>query len=188
MGVSITEKHVDVPVIQTVEKIVEVPHVQVVEKVIEVPMVGETIQGSHQVVHVPLPPVRQQAPAEHVTEHVVGPDLPAEQGAAVHQAAASPPPVTHAAPVHTMVAPVTHVAPVHTMVAPVAQAPVAVGGSVSIPAVATTGGGSVSVVQQSGGSVAQVAAEPVAHMMPATTHMMGAPAVTYAAPPTTYVQ
>merc|ERR1719263_2212448 len=95
--VSITHKHVDVPVIQTVEKIVdvpvvkqvdvphvttvekvvEVPHVQVVEKVVEVPMAGETIQGSHQVIHVPLAPVRHQAPAEHVPEHSIGPDLPA---------------------------------------------------------------------------------------------------------------
>merc|ERR1711981_1350295 len=118
--VSITHKHVDVPVIQTVEKIVdvpvvkqvdvphvttiekvvEVPHVQVVEKVVEVPMAGETIQGQQHTVNVPLPPVRHQAPPEHVTETVVGPDLPAEHGGQVVHSA--PPPVTMAAPVTTI--------------------------------------------------------------------------------------
>merc|ERR1719329_1572298 len=117
--VSITEKHVDVPVVQTVEKIVdvpvvkqvdvphittiekvvEVPHVQVVEKVVEVPMAGETIQGRQTAVNIPLPAMRQQAPAETVTEMVVGPDLPAEHGGQTVQVQQPPPqPVTYAAP------------------------------------------------------------------------------------------
>merc|ERR550537_2010511 len=73
-------KQVDVPHVTTVEKVVEVPHVQVVEKVVEVPMAGETIQGSQHTVSVPLPPVRHQAPPEHVQEIIQGPDLPLEHG------------------------------------------------------------------------------------------------------------
>merc|ERR1712232_114961 len=86
-------KQVDVPHVTTIEKVVEVPHVQVVEKVVEVPMAGETIQGQQHHVNVPLPPVRHQAPAEHVHETVVGPELPAEE-AQVIQAAPAPAPVT----------------------------------------------------------------------------------------------
>merc|ERR1719161_536738 len=93
-------KQVDVPHVTTVEKVVEVPHVQVVEKVVEVPMAGETIQGSQHTVNIPLPPVRHQAPPEHVQEIMVGPDLPAEHGGQTIQA--QPAPVTtmmHPAPV-----------------------------------------------------------------------------------------
>merc|ERR1712176_1546496 len=107
MGIQTVEKIVDIPVVKqvgvphvtTIEKVVEVPHVQVVEKIVEVPMAGETIQGHQHSVTVPLPPVRHQAPPEHVTEHVVGPDLPAEHGGQMVQAA--PPPMTYAAPVTT---------------------------------------------------------------------------------------
>merc|ERR1739845_97091 len=119
--VSIAHKHVDVPVIQTIEKIVdvpvvkqvdvphvttiekvvEVPHVQVVEKVVEVPMAGETIQGQQHAVNVPLPPVRHQAPPEHVTETVAGPDLPAEHGGQMIHAAPAPVTAAMAAPVTT---------------------------------------------------------------------------------------
>merc|ERR1712176_1292682 len=107
MGIQTVEKIIDIPVVKqvdvphitTIEKVVEVPHVQVVEKVVEVPMAGETIQGQQHAVNVPLPPVRHQAPAEHVTETVVGPDLPAEHGGQMVQAA--PPPMTYAAPVTT---------------------------------------------------------------------------------------
>merc|ERR1712176_1173770 len=57
-------KQVDVPQVTTIEKIVEIPHVQTVEKVVEVPMMGQTLQGAQTSQDVPLPPVRQQAPAE----------------------------------------------------------------------------------------------------------------------------
>jgi len=190
--VSIAHKHVDVPVIQTVEKIVdvpvvkqvdvphvttiekvvEVPHVQVVEKVIEVPMAGETIQGHQHTVTVPLPPVRHQAPPEHVHETVVGPDLPAEHGGQMIHSAPAPAitaaPVTtyqHAVPAPTMV---THTQPAGGSVSIVGQ-PAVGGGSVSIPAVATGGSVSVPVTTQ---------AAPV-HMI-----QHEAPVVTYGAPTT----
>merc|ERR1712151_1083703 len=80
-------KQVDVPQVTTIEKIVEVPHVQTVEKVVEVPMAGQTLQGAQTQTSVPLPPIRQQAPAETVTVTEIGPDLPAEQAPQVIKAA-----------------------------------------------------------------------------------------------------
>merc|ERR1712061_410723 len=97
--VSVVEKHMDVPVIQTVEKIVdvpvgkqidgpqvatiekivEVPHRQTIEKVVEVPVAGQTLQGAERHVNVPLPTVRQMGPAENVTVTEIGAPLPVEQ-------------------------------------------------------------------------------------------------------------
>jgi hypothetical protein len=110
--VTISQKHVDVPVIETVEKIVdvpqvrqvdvphitmvdkhvEVPHHQVVEKVVEIPMVGDEIQGMQNHTHNHLPVERQQHPAEVIHHHEVG--LPFD----THYAG----PVTSAVPVSTL--------------------------------------------------------------------------------------
>jgi hypothetical protein len=90
--VSVQQKHVDVPIIETVERVVdvptikqvmvphittiekrvEVPHTQVVEKMVEVPMVGEDIQGNQHHVHAHLPVQREQHPAEVIHHHEVG--------------------------------------------------------------------------------------------------------------------
>merc|ERR1712083_299608 len=91
MGVTVAQREIDVPVIETVEKVVDVPVVkqvtvpqittvekvvevkqkQCVEKVVDVPMVVDTIEGNQH--HVPrqLPVQRQQhAPdVHHEFEH-----------------------------------------------------------------------------------------------------------------------
>merc|ERR1711953_1511297 len=94
-------KQVDVPQVTTVERVVEVPHTQVVEKVVEIPMAGQTTQGAQRHHDVPLPAIRQQHPAEHVTVTAVGPDLPVEHGGTTVTTAAPAGVPTYGAPAVT---------------------------------------------------------------------------------------
>merc|ERR1711933_223583 len=55
-------------------------------------MMGQTLQGAQTSQNVPLPPIRQQAPAESVSVTEIGPDLPAEQAPQVIKAAPAPAP------------------------------------------------------------------------------------------------
>merc|ERR1711953_1166760 len=177
-------KQVDVPQITTVEKVVEVPHTQVVEKVVEIPMAGQTTQGAQRHHDVPLPAIRQQQPAEHVTITAVGPDLPIEHGGVTVTTAAPTGVPTYGAPAMTtglqqQVAPQYAAPAVTTNMSGTAYA---TGGSSSAVPGAMYGGGSISGVpanQVFGGS---------ASAAPGTAIAYGAPAVAtgYAAAPTTY--
>merc|ERR1712084_40535 len=77
-----------------------VPHMQTIEKVVEVPVAGQTLQGREHHVNVPLPPVRQMAPAENITVTEMGAPLPVEHAGQIIKA----PPV-QAPPVMTVQAP-----------------------------------------------------------------------------------
>jgi len=85
-------RQIDIPHITTIEKHVDVPHVQTVEKHVEVPMVGDTIQGTITHQHTHLPVQREVHPAEVIHQVEQGMHFETHY-AGVHQAA-----VTYGAP------------------------------------------------------------------------------------------
>jgi len=174
-------------------------------------MAGETIQGRQTAVHIPLPPIRQQAPAETVTEMVMGPDFPVESGGQTITVQQPPPQqmtyaapqqmVEYAAPQMTYAAPqmVEYAAPQMTYAAPqtmtyAAPQPM----TYAAPAMTYAQPASAfdmidrnhdgvvtraEFAQMQGGSVSV----PAVTSGGSVSIMQQAP-VTYAAPPTTYAQ
>jgi hypothetical protein len=65
-------KQVDVPHITTIKKYVDVPHVQTVEKHVEYPMLAENVVGRQEHVHTHLEVQREVHPAEEIHHMEVG--------------------------------------------------------------------------------------------------------------------